>query len=354
MVVIGSGATAMTLVPAMAADCGARDDAAALADVRRHRGPTTDAVANGAAARSCPSALAYADHPPQERRPPAVLLQAAPAPQPDKVKAKLIGDGAQAARPRLRRRHALHPDATTRGTSGCAWFPTATSSRPSGEDRASVVTDDDRHVHRDRHAHSRSGAEARGRHRRHRHRPAARHARRDADFVVDGEPVDFSTTWTYKGFAYSDVPNLASSFGYINASWTLRADLTCALRHAGCSTTCDATGTVAVHAAPAHVRRRHARAPAGSTASRRATCSAWPAPACRSRAIAQPWINPQHYGRDKKMFRNGAIDDGVMRCTRRSEPAALTRSAAATVDLTSGRPQAHAPPVTSHVCRRCR
>ena len=46
-------------------------------------------------------------------------------------------------------------------------------------------------------------------------------------FVVDGEPVDFAQTWTYKGFAYSGVPNLASSFGYINASWTLRADLTC-------------------------------------------------------------------------------------------------------------------------------
>ena len=27
---------------------------------------------------------------------------------------------------------------------------------------------------------------------------------------------------------YSDVPNLASSFGYTNASWTLKADLTCA------------------------------------------------------------------------------------------------------------------------------
>ena len=49
----------------------------------------------------------------------------------------------------------------------------------------------------------------------------------EMDIVVDGEPVDFSKTWTYKGFAYSDVPNLASSFGYINASWTLRADLIC-------------------------------------------------------------------------------------------------------------------------------
>ncbi|MEZ5372620.1 MAG: NAD(P)/FAD-dependent oxidoreductase [Microthrixaceae bacterium] len=50
----------------------------------------------------------------------------------------------------------------------------------------------------------------------------------EVDFTVDGEQVNFSDTWTYKGLAYSDVPNLVSSFGYINASWTLRADLTCA------------------------------------------------------------------------------------------------------------------------------
>jgi len=49
----------------------------------------------------------------------------------------------------------------------------------------------------------------------------------EMEFVVDGEPVDFSRTWSYKGCSYSGVPNLASSFGYINASWTLRADLTC-------------------------------------------------------------------------------------------------------------------------------
>ncbi len=44
---------------------------------------------------------------------------------------------------------------------------------------------------------------------------------------VDGEPVDFSKTFGYKGMMYSDVPNMASSFGYTNASWTLKCDLTC-------------------------------------------------------------------------------------------------------------------------------
>jgi len=45
-------------------------------------------------------------------------------------------------------------------------------------------------------------------------------------FTVDGEAVDFSKQFTYKGMMYSGVPNLANTFGYVNASWTLRADLT--------------------------------------------------------------------------------------------------------------------------------
>ncbi len=43
---------------------------------------------------------------------------------------------------------------------------------------------------------------------------------------VDGAPVDLSKTMAYKGMMYSDVPNLASAFGYTNASWTLKCDLT--------------------------------------------------------------------------------------------------------------------------------
>src|SRR5262249_44563100 len=45
------------------------------------------------------------------------------------------------------------------------------------------------------------------------------------ELEVDGEPVDFSKKLSYKGVMFSDVPNLASVFGYINASWTLKADL---------------------------------------------------------------------------------------------------------------------------------
>ena len=43
---------------------------------------------------------------------------------------------------------------------------------------------------------------------------------------LDGEPVDVSQTMTYKGMLLSDVPNFAFTLGYSNASWTLKADLT--------------------------------------------------------------------------------------------------------------------------------
>lgn len=45
--------------------------------------------------------------------------------------------------------------------------------------------------------------------------------------TVDGKPVKPNQTFIYKGMMYSDVPNLASVFGYTNASWTLKADLVC-------------------------------------------------------------------------------------------------------------------------------
>lgn len=47
------------------------------------------------------------------------------------------------------------------------------------------------------------------------------------ELIVDGSRVDFSKTLSYKGLMFSDVPNVASVFGYINASWTLKADLIC-------------------------------------------------------------------------------------------------------------------------------
>ena len=44
--------------------------------------------------------------------------------------------------------------------------------------------------------------------------------------MVDGAPVELPKTLVYKGMMFSDVPNLAFAVGYTNASWTLKCDLT--------------------------------------------------------------------------------------------------------------------------------
>jgi len=131
----------------------------------------------------------------------------------------------------------------------------------------------------------------------------------EMSFVVDGEHVDFSKTWSYKGCAYSGVPNLASSFGYINASWTLRADLTCEyvcrlLNHM------DKTGT---DVCTPRLRESDAGMPERpwidnfSAGYMERVMHQFPKQGDR-----EPWINPQNYKRDKKMFRDSPIVDGVM------------------------------------------
>ena len=47
----------------------------------------------------------------------------------------------------------------------------------------------------------------------------------DISFTIDGEPLVFSETVTYRGMMFTGVPNLTWVFGYFRASWTLRADL---------------------------------------------------------------------------------------------------------------------------------
>jgi monooxygenase len=44
--------------------------------------------------------------------------------------------------------------------------------------------------------------------------------------VVDNAPVELPNTFVYKGMMFSDIPNLAFAVGYTNASWTLKCDLT--------------------------------------------------------------------------------------------------------------------------------
>ncbi len=47
----------------------------------------------------------------------------------------------------------------------------------------------------------------------------------DIEFAVDGAPVNFADTVTYRGMMFTGLPNLFHVFGYLRSSWTLRVDL---------------------------------------------------------------------------------------------------------------------------------
>jgi monooxygenase len=131
----------------------------------------------------------------------------------------------------------------------------------------------------------------------------------EMQFSVDGAPVDFGNTWSYKGMMYSGVPNLVSTFGYINASWTLRADLTseyvCRLiNHM------DAKG---VRQVTPRLRDSDRNMPARpwiddfSSGYMQRVMDRFPKQGNRL-----PWINPQNYTRDKQMIRHGELEDGAL------------------------------------------
>ena len=129
------------------------------------------------------------------------------------------------------------------------------------------------------------------------------------EFLVDGEPVEFARTYTYKGIMYSDVPNLVSIFGYINASWTLRADLiseyTCRL-----ITHMDKTGyrqcTPRLRDEDLNMPERPYIEGFSSGYIQRLL------PVLPKQGDRSPWLNSQSYKEDKKNLRHGAIEDGVL------------------------------------------
>ncbi|SMP74685.1 Predicted flavoprotein CzcO associated with the cation diffusion facilitator CzcD [Noviherbaspirillum suwonense] len=220
VVVIGSGATAMTLVPSIAAH------AAHVTMLQRSptyvvARPASDALANRLR-RHLPAMAAY-----RITRWKNVFLgmffYRLSRRRPELVKQRMIAGV----------RHALGPDydVATHFTPSYKPWDQRVCLVPDGDlfdalnsGRASVVTD---HIA----SFTESGLLLKS------------GARLDADIVVtatglnlevlggirvavDGVDIDLSRTMNYKGMMFSDVPNLASSFGYTNASWTLKSDLT--------------------------------------------------------------------------------------------------------------------------------
>ena len=132
--------------------------------------------------------------------------------------------------------------------------------------------------------------------------------------TVDGVAKNMSKTMSYKGMMFGDVPNLASSFGYTNASWTLKCDLTCEyvcrlLNHM------DKTGTaIALPKADPSV----AELPWLDFSSgyvQRAT------DALPKQGATKPWRLYQNYALDMLTLRYGKVEDGTMRFSK-AHPAA--------------------------------
>jgi cation diffusion facilitator CzcD-associated flavoprotein CzcO len=129
---------------------------------------------------------------------------------------------------------------------------------------------------------------------------------------IDGERVDMSKRMAYKGMMFGDVPNLATAFGYTNASWTLKADLTCAyvcrlLNHMAARgyDICTPKSDPAVAEAPfldftsGYVQRAIDHLPRQGTAT--------------------PWKVHQNYALDMLALRFGKLNDGTMVFSRRPQ-----------------------------------
>ena len=131
----------------------------------------------------------------------------------------------------------------------------------------------------------------------------------DIAFEVDGEAVHFPDTVSYKGTMYSGLPNLVSTFGYINASWTLRADLIASfvcklLNHM------DATGT---RRCTPRLREEDRDMPLApfiddfSAGYMRRAMHLLPRQGDRD-----PWRNTQDYAYEKKLIGRARLDDGAL------------------------------------------
>ncbi len=133
--------------------------------------------------------------------------------------------------------------------------------------------------------------------------------------MVDGVAADLSKAMSYKGCMFSGVPNLAGVFGYTNASWTLKADLTCeyvirVLKHM------DRRG---------YVQCLPAKDPAVADLPFLNLTSGYvqrAADLLPRQGDKGPWRTPQHYPRDVVALRLGKVDDGTLRFTRRTPSAA--------------------------------
>jgi cation diffusion facilitator CzcD-associated flavoprotein CzcO len=134
----------------------------------------------------------------------------------------------------------------------------------------------------------------------------------DIAFTVDGEPVDFTDRVTWRGIMISGVPNMAYVFGYLRYSWTLRAEMVCDL----------------VAGLLRHMDDKHATMvtptlrPADAEMERRPFCDPENFSSgyiMRSQDIlfkqggGAPWTHMHEYHEERDVLPNVDLDDGTLR-----------------------------------------
>jgi monooxygenase len=141
------------------------------------------------------------------------------------------------------------------------------------------------------------------------------------EVVVDGSKVDTGATYAYKGAMYSDVPNFASVFGYTNASWTLRADLICNYVCRLVNYLSDyKLGQVTPRLGPEHDEKAFVDFSSGYFQRAQGILP--------KQTTKAPWKQNQSYAHDLMDLRFGPIEDGVLEFKRVLE-ADVTASAPA-------------------------
>ena len=131
-----------------------------------------------------------------------------------------------------------------------------------------------------------------------------------AEFTLDGEAIDFAKEWTYKGMMCSNIPNMVHTFGYINASWTLRADLIATwvcrlLNHMRTTGMTTATPRIADEVADSMSQRFWIDDFSAGYMQR--VMHRFP-----KQGDQMPWMNPQNYRKDRKMFRDDPLQDNEL------------------------------------------
>lgn len=144
------------------------------------------------------------------------------------------------------------------------------------------------------------------------------------ELSVDGEPVDLPSAMAYKGMMLSGVPNFAFTVGYTNASWTLKADLVAEF-------VCRLLAHMDAHgyakSVPEVTDPSIAEVPLLDFTSGYVLRSLDQFPKQGSK---EPWKLRQNYVLDIRTIRRGAIDDGNMRFSRVPLPAAAASQKVAT------------------------